>query len=519
MEKFTKKEFFALIGLVLLGGILRIYGLDVYPAGFHGDEAWTGIEAKRILEQGYIGFWSSSALGQTTLPYYWTAIIFYFFGDNIFTARLSFVLLNILSIPFFYLVVKIIFSRKIAVISTFLFITNYTSLSLQRRSDYVAVNFAFFPSILFTLLALKTNKIVYFIFAGIFIGLSHHMYATYWIIPFIFLVYILYRFLILRKEFIRKYSNNLTILLISYLLVASPMIIFAVTNPNEFSNRSNAVSIFSQQGINHARSYLPNKPDTIGIWLNNIKAYSLMFNLKGDVDIRNNLSTLPVFDVITGIVFLIGLSYCLYRYKQPSIILIYLLFLIFFISSTFTTDAPNFRRSQVIIYIAYIFAGVGIVWIYNFLLRIYPKYKFQINLILISVLICSVYYNQHLYFRQAKSTDTKNTFSYPLVKTSEFLDTLSQPLYVYFYSSSWSYNYETLKFLAHNISGEDRSSQFGVYSLTNNNTDKTVVYLFLPDYQSSFLEVQKIYPDGRMIIKKDIDNTILFYSYIIPKKI
>lgn len=514
MKKFIKLELIIFLGLILLGTILRTYKLDVYPAGFHGDEAWTGLEAKRILEQGYIGFWSPSALGQTSLPYYWTAAIFYLLGKSVFTARLSFALLNIFSIPFFYLTVKTIFSRRIAIISTVLFVTSYTSLTLQRRADYVSMGFAFFPSILFFLLALKNNKLIYFIFAGLFIGLLNHIYASYWIIPLIFAIYTLYRIIIGRKEFVRKYGKNLIILAFCYLLIAAPMLIFAVNNPNEFLGRSRSVSIFSQEGIKHAHSYLPNNTNSLGVWIHNVKTYLLMFTTKGDSDIRNNLNPRPVFDILTGIFFLIGLFYCFYRYKKPLVVLIYSLFFFSFISSTFTTDAPNFRRSQTSIYISYIFAAIGITWVYDFLLKILPKYKLLISTILISLLIYGAYYNEKLYFRQSVSSNTKSTFSYQLVKAAEFIKIIPNP-YIYFYSQNWSYHYETMRFLLSDTKGEDRSTQFGSYSLINRNPQQNVVYIFLPEYKRSFADVQNLYPNGESEVKKDIDGSTLFFAYIV----
>src|SRR5436309_2066706 len=84
----NKKELFSLLGIVLLAAFLRLYALDIYPAGFHGDEAWTGLEARRILTEGTIGVWSIAANGQPALPFYWTAFIFSLFDSTIATTRL-----------------------------------------------------------------------------------------------------------------------------------------------------------------------------------------------------------------------------------------------------------------------------------------------------------------------------------------------------------------------------------------------------------------------------------------------
>lgn len=128
--------------------------------------------------------------------------------------------------------------------------------------------------------------------------------------------------------------------------------------------------------------------------------------------------------------------------------------------------------------------------------------------------------NINLYFtKQAKSNETKSTFAYPLARIAEYLHSLPQPLHVYFYSSRWSYSYETLRFLAYDISGEDRSPQSQINVLGYEYPAKNIVYIFLPEYSESFHSIQRLYPNGKALTKKDKDGSILFFAYILPKSI
>lgn len=518
MKKFTRKGLIIFIGLILLGAILRLYGLEQYPAGFHGDEGITGLEAKRIIEQGYIGFWSPGALGQATLPFYWTAIFFKIFGESINTARLSFALLTVFWIPFFYLLVRLISSKTTAVIATFLLITGSAPLAFSRRADLVAMSLSFFPAIFFFLLSLKTNKRIYFILAGIFIGLSHHMYASYWIAPIIFGVFTIYQMLTLKKEFFRKYAKNFSLLLVSYLLIASPMIIFAINHPNDIFSRSRTISIFSPQGAAHARTYLSNNATTFDIFLYNTKATLGMFHLTNDPDSWNNFNNNPLFDPLTGAFFILGLIYCLRKFRDKQFLLIYSFFIIFLFGSIITIDAPNFRRAQPSIYIAYIFVGVGFLKTYQLIIKKVRFIKKSLALFGITLIICIGFYNTSLYFfKYATSQEAKYILAYQLVKAAEFIKTIPNS-YVYFYSNRWSYNYETLKFLLPRIQGKDRSLQFGEYSLVNINPEKTVVYVFLPEYSESFYEVQQLYPNGKAVTKRDKDGSVLFFAYVISER-
>ena len=68
-------ELIAVVVLTAVAAFLRVYRLEEIPAGFHGDEAWVGIEGLRILKEGWIGPFTTSAMGQPTGPFYLTALL------------------------------------------------------------------------------------------------------------------------------------------------------------------------------------------------------------------------------------------------------------------------------------------------------------------------------------------------------------------------------------------------------------------------------------------------------------
>src|ERR1700674_215736 len=75
--------------ITLLAAVLRIWRLGTVPLGLHGDEAWTGLDARRVLREGWIGAYVPSAVGQPTGPLYFTALLFKFMPQTTFTLRLS----------------------------------------------------------------------------------------------------------------------------------------------------------------------------------------------------------------------------------------------------------------------------------------------------------------------------------------------------------------------------------------------------------------------------------------------
>ena len=98
----SRSDWLAIVGLTLLAALLRFVGLSDLPAGFHGDEAVTGLEAARVLRAGSIGVYSPLALGQPSGPLYLSAISVAIWGQSVLAARVVAALLGTLTVPLLY---------------------------------------------------------------------------------------------------------------------------------------------------------------------------------------------------------------------------------------------------------------------------------------------------------------------------------------------------------------------------------------------------------------------------------
>lgn len=521
MKKFSKQEVIIFLLILAIGIFLRLYHLD-YPLGLHGDEAWTGIEAKRILQEGSIGVWSKNAYGQGTLGFYWTALIFKITGSSVLTLRLSYALLAIFSLPFFYFISRLLFSKTIALFSFFLFATARIPIHFAHMA-YSPYLTAFLLTIFFFLLALKQNKTAYYLLAGIFLGLSPYFYPGLNILSILLLMFLL------MKSFLQNHTSssllkerlpNILILFLTSLVILLPLFFYLKDSPEQISSRTNLVSIFNPTNLHHTKiAYYPNY-SFFQIIFEQTKAALLMFNLKGDHDAQNNFDKLPVFDLLTGLFFLIGLLSQIRNITKPNILFLFMWFLFFLSGTIFTVDAPNFRRSQPSIAAAYIFAGLGMEFVYQWLNRnvvqqiALQKITVVLILGLISMININIYFNQ-----QSQSFTTKNIFAYPLIEVGKYLNILPHDSYIYFYSAHWPYNYETLRFLNPGLLGEDRSSEFGVYSLKKSVTNQNLAYILLPPYTNNISDLEKLYPGGIKKEHQDEDGTLIFTSYFLPNMI
>ena len=125
-------ELIAVLLLTAVAAFLRVYRLTEIPAGFHGDEAWTGIEGLRILKEGWIGPYTTSAMGQATGPFYLTALLIWLLDASRFSVRLSMGLFGIATIPAAHLLLRLGFGRWVALFGTTALTVSYWHLHFSR---------------------------------------------------------------------------------------------------------------------------------------------------------------------------------------------------------------------------------------------------------------------------------------------------------------------------------------------------------------------------------------------------
>jgi hypothetical protein len=86
--------------------------------------------------------------------------------------------------------------------------------------------------------------------------------------------------------------------------------------------------------------------------------------------------------------------------------------------------------------------------------------------------------------------------------------------YVYFFSGRWTYMYETRRYLAPDVPGEDRSTQFGRFDLTVDRSENALIVL-MPPYLDIMPQLRNLYPDAQVTTKMS-GRDVLFTAFYIP---
>lgn len=184
-----------MIGIVILGALLRIWKLADYPAGINCDEIGMAYDAYCLANYGVDRFLNPHPMylinyggGQSVVYATFCAVLFQVFGVSLYTIRMPAVLAGIAVIVLSGAITKEIFGKKTAVVAMLL-TTACPYFIMTSRFGLDCNLFLSFSMGAFYLLmqAVKRQKKKWFCFAGLAYGITLYTYSLSWIIIPVFL--------------------------------------------------------------------------------------------------------------------------------------------------------------------------------------------------------------------------------------------------------------------------------------------------------------------------------------------
>ena len=359
-------ELIALLLLTAIAAFLRVYRLEEIPAGFHGDEAWTGIEGLRILQEGWIGPYTTSAMGQATGPFYLTALLIWLLDVSRFSVRLSMGLFGIATIPAAHLLLRLGFGRWVALFGTTALTFSYWHLHFSRLG-FGLISLAFVATVAATALlwAMRSKSHWPWLLAGACLGLVPYTYFAY---PFFMaaVAVMLAYYLLLQKEELRGKLTSLALFAVGSLIVAWPVVSLILDSPDKYFVRMLGGSVGNHQEFSDSNTALENVE-----FLARRAWYALNYlfsNPKRDaVDGSGGKGAL---DFGTALLAYLGLFISIKRWRSPPH-LFAALALFFALLTLVVTEPSSGAMRRTIIAIPWVFglAGIGAVFISNTLRR------------------------------------------------------------------------------------------------------------------------------------------------------
>ena len=504
-------ELLAVVFLTIAAAVLRLYRLGDIPSGFHGDEGNFGLEALRILEQGWIGPYSTVTYGLLTGPLYLMALLFWLFDASAYTLRLSMAILGIATVPAAYLLFRLGFGRWVALFATSGLMWSYWHVHLSRIAQpMMSLCLAAIVAAVALLWAMRSDRRWSWLVAGALLGLTSYMYLSF---P-VFLaavVGVLVAYLFLQRDRLGPSLVSVGIFVIGLLLVAAPFIQFVFESSDVYFNRVRAVSLFSVPEFTNAEGFMAKAAfvtgrgwDALTLFLRNSRR-----------DTVDGLGGTGAVDVGIAVLAYIGLAVSVARWRSPPYLLA-LLAVLGALSSLVINELSTGVMRRTITAMPWVFglAGIGAVSIVS-LARQRLGAKGQMAAVggLGLVLLLGGAWNLQYYFGEmVQSSHIKWVFISNHTDSLEAAHSFEDPGTIYFYSGRIFYEYGTIRFLYPDSPGLDRSREFGTFGLERLNAGPVTYVLIGSVYMGEIDRIKELHPGGETII----DAELRFIVYHLP---
>ena len=297
-----------LLGVAVLVIFFRVYQIDTVPPEPFSDHAEKILDVYEV-SQGQTRIFFPRNTGREAIQMYWTLLISWIFGTGLsfMSLKIGTVLLGLFTLPYMYLLGKEIGGKRVGLFALFFAGIGYWPNVISR----VGLRFPLYPlfvapTLFYLLRGLRTRNRNDFILSGLFLGLGLHGYSPIRMMPIVIVIAIgLYLVHVQSKGVRRDAVLWLVILGLASLVVFTPLLRYTIDNPEAFSYRA-----FSRVGSIEQ----PLPAPVHEIFFSNLWRGLGMFNWDDGEIWVHSVTHRPALDVVSAVLFLIGVILLLIRY-------------------------------------------------------------------------------------------------------------------------------------------------------------------------------------------------------------
>jgi len=421
--KFSLKKEHLLLFLVLAVAIFfRFYKIDSLPGGLFPDEAANGEDALSILSGDTRAFYERG-LGREALYFYLLAISIKLFGIGVWQIHIVSALIGLSTVLATYLLAKELFNNRVAFFAGIFLATSYWHTTLSR-TGFRAILLPLFSSLFFYFILvcykakIKKNRFIFAGLAGVSLALGLYTYPSFRFMSVI-MALMGVALLIFRRRTVLKNWKEISIGLLFFAIVITPLALYFMRQPDMFFGRASYVSIFNPD---------INKGDFTGTLFDVLRKTILMFFTKGDLNWRHNVSGMSMINPFRSLLFVLGFAHSLYKIIKGRLehLLLVVWFPIMLLPALLTAEGiPHGLRAIGVLPVIFYFPAVILDKIIKKIQAQFPNEyaKKSLQATLIAILFLSAAYNFYLYFGiSAQSPNFHYDYRSDLTMTSTYIN-------------------------------------------------------------------------------------------------
>lgn len=339
----------ALLAVLVLSAFVRVYRLAELPPGLWYDEAIYALDALTIGHGNWPIFFTTEGHMREPLYIYSLAGFFALFGVSTLKARLAGAIWGVATVAVFYPVARRIVGPRWGIAATAAFAVFRWHVHFSR-TVFRALTPPFFVlcTFWFFMRWRERKRPADAIACGAFMGGALYTYLSMRFLPAIMLCWMFW--LLIRGELsLRRDWKGLGFIWCVAAITFAPLAVDYANHPEHFSGRTGEISMFEKTVQTPAGEQRVAKPfmEAARDLAGNALDVAVMWTIRGDHVAKHNNPYEPVFDWLSGLLFYVGLGWCLWRSPREQYAFLLIVWVGFMsLTSVFSFGAPNLLRMQ-----------------------------------------------------------------------------------------------------------------------------------------------------------------------------
>lgn len=513
----------AVLALVTLGALgLRLWQLESAPYTLSGDEGSVGLELRRILEGELRNPFTLGFGPSPTLAFFIEVIPARIAGLNAWTLRLPNALLSALAVPALYVLARQLFGRHTALAAVLVLAGYQVHLHYSRVAIHVAADTFFFTAALAALvygLRRRTGPWP-FVLVGLLAGADQYVYTGSRLLPLLMVAFLAVLSLV-KPEWLAGQRVNLLLMVLSFLVVAGPILLVAAQHPDDYNARINQVGIVQSGWL--AREREIRQQGTLPILLDQFRRALFGFSFYQDRTVSYGPGG-PLANAPMAVLLYLGLGMSLLRWQQPGFALLSLWFWAALIGGgVLTVSPPTSNRlvaltPAVALLVALALAESARLLAVALDVRRPRRWVLAVTLVValfLALLDARFYFQKYLPSHRFGGGEAlvATRLGYDLAR-------LSPAPHLYFFGPPrmWS-GFSTLVFLAPEVPRDDVIEPLTTPEALDRlvRSDRDALFIFLPERAGERVLVAQRYPRGEAREVRSPDGReVMYYWYFVP---
>lgn len=341
------------LALILAAGLaFRLNLIGSVPYGVWFDEAQNAIIATQILHDPTFRPVFVSGLSQMpALPFYYFAGFVALLGPGVLAVRLAATSAGIAAIVICWLLGRELFGRGTGLAAAALLAVSRWHVDFSRFGMTMVFLSVFLPlTLLLYVRGQRQRSPRYAVLAGLSLGFGLQFYYAMAAVPILLAVDLIRRMVGGRHAALRVlglFGLTIAATVVAY----APVLQYGLRHPGEYGERFRTASILPPGALRKLPSFLlklsPERDQVVEALERSTLEHLGMFHLRGDANGRHNLPGAPMLDPLSGLLFAVGLLWCLARIRETRSMMLLLWFAAMLVCGILSLgfEAPQGARS------------------------------------------------------------------------------------------------------------------------------------------------------------------------------